>query len=352
MDQEKNKNRIVILLVVLVVALTTFCMLLVTGVISFEKNVSDNKQHNDINEQKNNNIQSKRESIGCMDIDTVFNGITIKAKPEHDKGCHTESIVINDNVVSPGGNISSYEIYDNNVILFVWQMIDSKVIKSIVIYNIDDNSNIIKWDSTDLDGYKLFSYITDGNVITITGTNCDEKCGNSDDEDLIALFEVNYANNTFSSPVIIKKYTTKDLNDSIIISDLSMKKPVASSFGGSNNNMLAVPIDFNLDCSSNDKINGVRLKGYCLDKDNKKYSIIGPLSLLSYSCDNNEKKISMYVNQIFDNDGIAHDVDWRPNTMWEQIDIQYCKIEKAHVIIENASEIVTGIELNYEKEFK
>jgi hypothetical protein len=115
MDQEKNKNRIVILLVVLVVALTTFCMLLVTGVISFEKDVSDNKQHNDINEQKNNNIQSKRESIGCMDIDTVFNGITIKAKPEHDKGCHTESIVINDNVVSPGGNISSYEIYDNNV---------------------------------------------------------------------------------------------------------------------------------------------------------------------------------------------------------------------------------------------
>ena len=115
--------------------------------------------------------------------------------------------------------------------------------------------------------------------------------------------------------------------------------------------MLAVPVNFDLDCSNSELIAGIVLKGYCLDTDDNKYSIAGPLSIMAYYCDANDK-ISMYVNQTFDKDGIPHEVDWRPNSKWEQIDIKYCKIEKANIRLKDASEIITGIDLNYEKEFK
>lgn len=143
----------------------------------------------------------------------------------------------------------------------------------------------------------------------------------------------------------------ESLNNLVKITNLSIEKPSASAFGGSENNMLAVPVSFDLNCSNSSLIAGVTLKGYCLDTNDNKYSIVGPLSIMAYYCDSDEKKISMYVNQTYDKDGIPHEVDWKPTNKWDNIDIKYCKIEKANVRLSDASEIVTGIDINYEKEF-
>ncbi len=72
---------------------------------------------------------------------------------------------------------------------------------------------------------------------------------------------------------------------------------------------------------------------------------------MAYYCDE-DNKIAMYVNQTYDKDGVPHNVDWKPSDKWDNIDIKYCKIEKANIILKDASEIVTGIDLNYEKSFK
>ena len=143
----------------------------------------------------------------------------------------------------------------------------------------------------------------------------------------------------------------ESLNNQVKITNLSIEKPSASAFGGSENNMLAVPVSFDLNCSNSSLIAGVTLKGYCLDTNDNKYSIVGPLSIMAYYCDSDEKKISMYVNQTYDKDGIPHEFDWKPTNKWDNIDIKYCKIEKANVRLSDASEIVTGIDINYEKEF-
>lgn len=171
-------------------------------------------------------------------------------------------------------------------------------------------------------------------------------------------FNKNITNNNLENQSNDTNNTNQDftsiesLNELVKINNLSIEKQKASAFGGSENNMLAVPVSFDLYCSNSSLIAGVTLRGYCLDTDDNKYSIVGPLSIMAYYCNSEEKKLPMYVNQTFDKNGVAHEVDWNPTSKWDTIDIKYCKVEKANIRLNDASEIETGIDLNYEIEFK
>ena len=341
-DQGKGKNVVIVMLVTLVLVVTALCTLVIMNNIKLRNNEVNNSEKDNDN-QTSTIFKSERESITCMDSEITINGITVKTKPKHDGGCHADSVIVNDKTIEVGENIDSYEIYDNNIIFYLNH--------KLVIYSLVSKSFVVELDSDDFNGYKLESYVTNDNVITITTSKCKEECGSNLDEELIAIFEIEYSKHSFSKPKLVNKYTTKDLIDSVKITDLSIEKPVASSFGGEGKNMLAVPVNFNLDCSNSELVVGVILNGYCLDTDDNKYSISGPLSIMAYYC-NVDEKPSMYVNQVFDMDGIPHEVDWKPSDKWEQIDIKYCKIEKANIRIINASKIITGVDLNYEKEFK
>ena len=150
--------------------------------------------------------------------------------------------------------------------------------------------------------------------------------------------------------------TIKSLIDSVKITDFSFGKPEAVAFGGATINTISINTNFNLNCSNDAGIAGVTLKGYCTDKNDKKYSIVGPLSVMAFYCDNNPSHTDqgvMYVNQIFDETGVPHDIDWANsnNIKWEDIEITYCKVENANIRLSDGSDIVTKIEFNYEKEY-
>ena len=150
--------------------------------------------------------------------------------------------------------------------------------------------------------------------------------------------------------------TIKSLIDSVKISNFSFGRPEAVAFGGETINTISINTNFNLDCSKDDGIAGVTLKGYCTDKNDKKYSIVGPLSVMAFYCDNNISHTDtgvMYVNQMFDENGVPHDIDWANvnNIKWNDIEIKYCKIENANIRLSDGSDIVTNIEFSYEKEY-
>ena len=170
------------------------------------------------------------------------------------------------------------------------------------------------------------------------------------------LSDGNSVNNNTMVPTIDNN-TIESLIDSVEITNFNFGKPVASAFGGGTINTISFDTNFNLNCSNDAGIAGVTLKGYCTDKNNKKYSIVGPLSVMAFYCDNNSSHTdtgTMYVNQIFDENGVPHDIDWANanNIKWEDIEINYCKVEKANIRLSDGSDIVTNIEFSYEKHFK
>lgn len=143
------------------------------------------------------------------------------------------------------------------------------------------------------------------------------------------------------------------LNNSVKITNLTFEKPVASAWGGGTINTLILKTNIKLECT-NDTVAGITLSGYCLDKNDTKYSIVGPLGVMAFYCDNDANAGSgMYVNQVFDSEGHGTPVDWAntDNFKWEDVEIKYCKIDKANVRLTDSSEITTAIELNYENEF-
>lgn len=75
MDQEKNKNGIVILLVILVIILTAFCVLLATETISFKSNSVDNNTDNRHVTESNNPLENTNNSndinINSIDISNL-----------------------------------------------------------------------------------------------------------------------------------------------------------------------------------------------------------------------------------------------------------------------------------------
>ena len=59
-----------------------------------------------------------------------------------------------------------------------------------------------------LEGYKVDSYKTDNNKIIITGRECSLQCANTESEYPRATFEIEYNNNSFSSPKLVEKFTS------------------------------------------------------------------------------------------------------------------------------------------------
>ena len=340
MEQEKNNKGVIALLVVVIAVLLTLVVLFITGTINFKSNNNDNV------------IETKRESVTCMDAETTLNGITIKVTPKHDAGCHTNSLVINGKEVEVDGNIISYEIYDNNVIIFFR---NAKMMKSLTIYNPESDSTISTVTSSNLDGFKIDSYETKGNIIAITGTNCEDECGKNATDKLVAKFEINYSNNAFSAPKLIEKYTTQDLVDSVKINGITFDKPHGGKFGGSEKSYtLAINMEVNVDCT-NDFVAGINVNGYCLDNDDNKYIFEGPTGVGAFYCNNNKihtDKGFIQASQILKSNGNYYKIpDETKDINWDELHIKYCKFDEAYLRLTNMSKVATKVELNYEKEF-
>lgn len=211
MEQEKNNNKgVIALLIVIIVILLALVVLFATGTISFKSNELNNNQQTTENGQTNTNngdepiaIQTKLvDNLLCNNSETTFNGITVKLEQEEeDMMCTTNSIAINNKNIKSDIQtyVKSYEIYDNNVIIFSGNT--SGTLLS--IYSLANNSTIMKLGPESLGGYKVISYYTDNNKIIINGEECGEQCGTGTTGYTKATFEIEYLNNNFSSPKLV-----------------------------------------------------------------------------------------------------------------------------------------------------
>lgn len=59
-----------------------------------------------------------------------------------------------------------------------------------------------------LEGYWVDSYKTENNKIIITGRECGLQCANTESGYPRATFEIEYNNNSFSSPKLVEKFTS------------------------------------------------------------------------------------------------------------------------------------------------
>ena len=138
--------------------------------------------------------------------------------------------------------------------------------------------------------------------------------------------------------------------ESINITNLTFDEPKALGEGGGDINTLSINTSVNLSCSS-DEIIGIQLSGYCLDKDDNKYILNGPVGVAAFYCDNNSSHMdsaSIYVEQVFDSKGNKIEND---NVNWSGVDIRYCKIDKAKFLSKDYKILDIERTLNYEKEF-
>ena len=178
-------------------------------------------------------------------------------------------------------------------------------------------------------------------VIVLSGYIVYDKVLSKDNNEITNVDNNNISNNTNNENVLI---------DSVKITNFAFGKPYAGGFGGGDINTLVIDINMNLNCS-NEKIIGIQLSGYCLDSDNNKYEMSGPVGVAAFYCDNhssyNERKY-MNVSKVFDSTGSEID---RANIKWEEIEIKYCKIDKVKFMSNNYDILATEKELNYEKEF-
>ena len=148
--------------------------------------------------------------------------------------------------------------------------------------------------------------------------------------------------------------TIKVLNNSIKIKELTFDKPTAGGIGGEPYTLVA-DISVSLECSNN-SVAGVQISGYCLDKNSNKYLFNGPTAVMAFYCNNNsshEDKGVIQAYQLFKKDGSNYVIPEKTRDIkWEEVEITYCKFDKANVMLEDGSEINTKIDINYEKSFK
>lgn len=212
--ENKNNNKIIItLLLIIIVILTVLCILFATNTISFNDNSTNSNQQNMENNQTNANnsdnqnkvIQTKLvDNLDCNNSETTFNNITVKIEQKKDDGmCSVNSITINDKDIKDDVAIwiDSYEIYDNNVIILSGHTSGSLF----TIYNLENNSSIMKLEPNTLNGYWVTSYTTNNNKITINGKECGTQCGTETTEYPNATFEIECNNNSFTYPYLIEK---------------------------------------------------------------------------------------------------------------------------------------------------
>lgn len=211
MENQKNSKVVISLLIIIIGILTVFCILFATGTISFNNNTTNNNQKN-INDNNivngNNIIQTKLvDNLNCSNSETTFNEITVKVEQKNNDGiCSVNSVKVNDKDIKNDVSmwIDSYEIYDNNVIIFS----GSTSGKLLTIYSLSSNSVVMKLEPNNLSGYWVASYTTNNNIIIINGKECGEQCGNKSTGYSRATFEIEYSNNTFSSPKLVDKLSS------------------------------------------------------------------------------------------------------------------------------------------------
>lgn len=123
----------------------------------------------------------------------------------------------------------------------------------------------------------------------------------------------------------------QNLIDTVKITNFTFGKPYAGGFGGGGINTLVIDTNINLDCS-NDAIVGIRLSGYCLDTEDNKYVMGGPVGVMAFYCDNNASHVDsghMISGQVFDSNGNEVDTN---NIKWLEKEIKYCKVDEARFV--------------------
>ena len=141
-----------------------------------------------------------------------------------------------------------------------------------------------------------------------------------------------------------------DADEKIEITNLTFGKPYAGGIGGGTIDTLVIDVNTNLKCNNND-VAGIQISGYCLDKNNNKYEMRGPVGVMAFYCDNNSSHVDsgkITVEKVYDSNGKEINTT---NIKWEQLEIKYCKIDKANIVGNNGEILSSEKELNYEKNF-
>lgn len=194
MKKEITKNINTILSTIIILLLIVIIILLIHN---FVKEEDNNKEEDSIKTKLVDNLH-------CGNSNTSFNNINVDVihTVKEDGGLCSALVNINDEeVINTSGEwLISYEYFDNNVIL----LIGSTDNLSLNIYNVD--SKKIVFDSLkELNDYRILSYKTSENKMTLEFEGCGSKC-NSDNDGEIAIYELYYNNNTFSDLNLIRKY--------------------------------------------------------------------------------------------------------------------------------------------------
>ena len=210
MENQNNNKGVIALLIVIIVILTALCILFATGTISFNNNSSSNNQQANENNQTNTsenttttNIQTKLvDNIDCNNSETTFNGITVKLEQKNNDGvCSVSNITVNGKDIKNDVSmwVTSYEIYDDNVIISSGDTSG----RLFTIYSLSNNSAVMKLQPNNLNGYWVTSYTTNNNIITINGKECGEQCGTGTTGYTYATYEIEYSNHSFSNPKLV-----------------------------------------------------------------------------------------------------------------------------------------------------
>lgn len=157
--------------------------------------------------------------------------------------------------------------------------------------------------------------------------------------------EVNNENNNSNS-------TTNSSTNSVQINNITFDKPLAGGYGGDTTWTLMGNMTVDFTCTD-DSVMAITIEGYCLDKNDNKYLFRAPEGATMFYCGQSNKGMTQ-ATKIIKKDGNNYEI---PNETidqgikWDEIEIKYCKFDKANLILPDYSKSDTQIELNYEKEF-
>lgn len=150
-----------------------------------------------------------------------------------------------------------------------------------------------------------------------------------------------------NSEVIELTEEEQQLIDATIIKTISWEKPSYSSAGGANVNSIGMDIELDLECQ-NTKIAGIRLSGYCLDKDNNNYKMSAPTAVPLFNCNTKQTLIMQQYGDVHNSNG---EIIPTGNIDWHNIEIKYCQVNKVEYVLSNHATLKNTREINYEKQY-
>lgn len=206
--EKKNNNLVIILMGVIIIILAVLCVLFATDTIKFSKTESNdiNKQDKEISTNDDNlnnetSINSKLVSLSdCSNSTESYNNINVSVEQVNNESmCTLNKMIINNKNIKEklSAYIKSYEFYDDKVIIVSGDTSNS------TLYIYDTKTDNV--EKINLNNYKLVSYISDNNKLTIIGKECGPQCGTEYSEYPNAKFELLYNNGTFGEVKLIEK---------------------------------------------------------------------------------------------------------------------------------------------------